>query len=185
MIELLSLELITCFYSQTWSSRLAALEKLEEQLHNLDPSRRDAMSAEINRANIPPEMSFSLMIGFFQEGLRDPVLKNYITLLELIQKTLPLYIRHLRAEQIKKEIVPLIQAVIQKLADLKQKVREASTNFCLYLSHLVENGAEPLIKLVCDELAQVQWEKSSQKDMQNQFGNSNLIVSCLNLLNQF
>ena len=61
-MELLSLELITCFYSQTWSSRLAALEKLEEQLHNLDPSRRDAMSAEINRANIPPEMSFSLMI---------------------------------------------------------------------------------------------------------------------------
>jgi hypothetical protein len=46
-----------------------------------------------------------------------------------------MYFRYLRAEQIKIELAPLVQHVIQKMSDLKQKVREASMNFCLYLSH--------------------------------------------------
>lgn len=57
---------------------------MEEQLYNLDPNRRDAMSAEINRNNLPPELSFKTLLKFFEEGLKDPVLKNYITLLNLI-----------------------------------------------------------------------------------------------------
>lgn len=84
MIELFGKELITCFYSQTWSSRLAAIQKVEEQLHNLDPSRRDAMSGEINKQNLPPELTFKSLLDFFRKGLDDPVLKNYICLLDLI-----------------------------------------------------------------------------------------------------
>ena len=57
---------------------------MEEQLYNLDPHRRDAMSAEINRNNLPPELSFKFLLKFFEEGLKDPVLKNYIALLNLI-----------------------------------------------------------------------------------------------------
>ena len=49
LIELFGLQIITCFVSKTWSTRLQAIEKVEEQIHNLDPGRRDAMSAEINR----------------------------------------------------------------------------------------------------------------------------------------
>jgi len=104
-------------------------------LHNLDPQRRDAMSSEINRNNLPPELSFKILLKFFEEGLKDPVLKNYISILELIQTLLPFYFRFLRGEQLKKELQPLIQIIIQKTSDLKQKVREASMNICLYLSH--------------------------------------------------
>ena len=74
-------------------------------MHNLDPQRRDAMSSEINRNNLPPELSFKILLRF------------------------------LRGEQLKKELQPLIQIIIQKTSDLKQKVREASMNICLYLSH--------------------------------------------------
>ncbi len=56
------------------------------------------MSAEINRNNLPPEISFKTLLLFFSEGLKDPVLKNYITVLELIQKVLPFYFRYLRGE---------------------------------------------------------------------------------------
>lgn len=56
------------------------------------------MSGEINKTNLPPEMSFQILMKFFEEGLKDPNLKNYITILELIQTALPIYIRHLRPE---------------------------------------------------------------------------------------
>jgi hypothetical protein len=145
LIELFGKELVTCFYSQTWSSRFAAIQKVEEQLHNLDPKRRDAMYAEINRDNLPPEVSFKTLLRFFEEGLKDPVLKNYITLLDLIQTALPIYFRYLRPEQIRRELQPLIVIIVNKTSDLKQKVREASMNLCLYLSHQVEIGSEPMI----------------------------------------
>lgn len=46
---MLNLEIITCFYSQTWSTRQIAIEKVGEQLFNLDSNRRDAMTCEINK----------------------------------------------------------------------------------------------------------------------------------------
>ena len=49
LVEMFGLPLMTCMLSQKWSTRLAAIEKVQEQLHNLDPNRRDAMGAEINR----------------------------------------------------------------------------------------------------------------------------------------
>jgi hypothetical protein len=42
------------------------------------------MYGEINRNNIPPEVSFKLFLELASEGLKDPVLKNYIAVLELI-----------------------------------------------------------------------------------------------------
>lgn len=49
----------------------------------MDPNRRDAMFAEINRQNMPVEVSFAAFLEFVYEGLKDPVLKNYIAILEL------------------------------------------------------------------------------------------------------
>lgn len=43
-----------------------------------------------------------------------------------------------------------------------------------------------MIALVLGELDSLQWEKQAEKkDMANAFGNSYMIVSCLNLLAQF
>ena len=52
------------------------------------------MYGEINRNNYPPEVSFRTFLYFAQEGLKDPVLKNYLILLELIQKALSVYFRY-------------------------------------------------------------------------------------------
>ena len=144
------------------------------------------MSAEINRNNLPPEISFKTLLKFFEDGLKDPVLKNYISILELIQTSLPLYFRYLRHEQIKRELTPLIQIIVQKTSDLKQKIREASINLCLYLSHQSPIGPECMISIVLSELDSLSWEKQEvKKDVTNTFGNSNMIVSWLNLLAQF
>ena len=43
------------------------------------------MSAEINRKNMPPEITFKTFLELMVEGIKDPVLKNYIELLELFQ----------------------------------------------------------------------------------------------------
>jgi hypothetical protein len=83
LIDFFGLNLITCFVNKNWSTRLIAIEKVEEQLHNLDPNRRDAMSAEINIQNMPIELTFNVFLEFMFEGLKDPVLKNYIAILEL------------------------------------------------------------------------------------------------------
>ena len=97
-LELFSQEIMTCFYSQTWSTRQAAFQKIEEQLPNLDPKRRDAMYGEINRNNLPPEVTFKVFMNLCEEGFKDPVLKNYLIVLELIQKALPIYFRYLKPE---------------------------------------------------------------------------------------
>lgn len=64
---------------------MAAIQKISEQVHNLDPHRRDAMSAEINKKNMPPELTFKTFLELMVEGIKDPVLKNFIELLELFQ----------------------------------------------------------------------------------------------------
>ena len=75
---------MTCFNSQTWSTRQAAIDKVSEQLHNLDPNRRDAMTCEINRKNFNVEENFLVFLDLIEEGVKDPVLKNYISILELV-----------------------------------------------------------------------------------------------------
>jgi len=101
----------------------------------LDPQLRDAMLCEINKGNLPFEVSFRQLINFFTEAMKDPVLKNYICLLDLIKSSLPLMFKNLRIELIRKELQPIVQSVIQKTADIKQKVREASINFLMQATH--------------------------------------------------
>jgi hypothetical protein len=108
---------------------------------------------------LPPEVSFKIVLKLVEEGLKDPVLKNYIAILDLIQKALPIYFRYLRPEQIRRELSPLISSILTKTSDLKQKVREASMNFCLYLSHQSPIGPEAMISLVLNEMSLLQWDK--------------------------
>lgn len=68
---------------------------------------------------MPPEVSFKTVIKLIVEGLKDPVLKNYIAVLDLIQKALPIYFRYLRPELIKRELTPLIAVILTKTSDLK------------------------------------------------------------------
>ena len=56
------------------------------------------MYGEINRNNLPPEVTFKVFIALCEEGFKDPVLKNYLIILELIQKALPTYFRYLKPE---------------------------------------------------------------------------------------
>ena len=177
LIQVFDLSLVTCLLSQSWSSRYASLVKLEEQLHNLDPELRDAMLCEINKGNLPFEISFRQLINFFTEAMKDPVLKNYICLLDLIKSSLPLMFKNLRIEMIRKELQPIVQSVIQKTAEIKQKVREASINFLIQAAQ-TKLETSFVTDLVFQELDSLELK-------QNQFGNSNMIVSCLNLLTQF
>lgn len=39
----------------------------------------------------------------------------------------------------------IIREIIRKCTDMKQKIREASTNFCLYLSHQSPVGPEYMV----------------------------------------
>ena len=64
----------------------------------MDPNRRDAMSAEINRKNLPAEENFSVFLKFIEEGCKDPVLKNFIAVLELLQKSLPIFFRYVQPQ---------------------------------------------------------------------------------------
>ena len=81
---------------------------------------------------------------------------------------------------------------------MKQKIRESSINFCLYLSHQSPVGPEYMINSVLDELDDVLNEKADapqpanksaqqkkQSNVATNFGNSHMIVSCLNLLNEY
>lgn len=53
------------------------------------------MSGEINRKNFPIEENFMVFLDFIEEGCKDPVLKNFISILELMQKALPIFFRYL------------------------------------------------------------------------------------------
>ena len=44
---------------------------------------------------MPAEINFKTFLEFMSEGLRDPVLKNYISILELFQKALPTFFRYI------------------------------------------------------------------------------------------
>lgn len=100
---------MTCFLSKSWATRLASLEKVSEQLPNLDPSQRDPMTAEINRQNLPVEINFKTFIEFISEGLKDPVLKNFLQILTLFQESLPIFFRHLPAQTIRQSLGPVME----------------------------------------------------------------------------
>jgi len=45
---------------------------------------------------MPAEINFKTFLEFMVEGLKDPVLKNYIAILELLQKALPTFFRYIQ-----------------------------------------------------------------------------------------
>ena len=145
------------------------------------------MLGEINRNNLPPEVSFRIFLQFVEEGFKDPVLKNYLMLLQLTQKALPIYFRFLKPTQIKSDLLPLIANILNKTSDLKSKVREASINFCLYLSHQSPVGPQVMINEVIKQLESLLVEKKDLKSAEqtSSFGNSHQIASCIELLRQF
>ena len=82
------------------------------------------------------------------EGLKDPVLKNYIAILELFQKALPTFFRYILPMTLRAEMMHIIREIIRKRTDMKQKIREASINFSLYLSHQSPVGPEYMVDQV-------------------------------------
>jgi hypothetical protein len=42
------------------------------------------MYGEINRSNLPPELTIKVFLQLINEGFKDPNLKNYLSLLELV-----------------------------------------------------------------------------------------------------
>lgn len=84
--------------------------------------------------------------------------------------------------------MPLVKSTIGKTSDLKAKVREASINFCLYLSHQSPIGPEVMIGQVIEELSKVfkpPPADSNPASTTSSFGSSHMIASCLELMNQF
>lgn len=53
------------------------------------------MSGEINRKNHPIEESFKIFLEFIDEGSKDPVLKNFISIIDLLKKSLPTFFRYI------------------------------------------------------------------------------------------
>jgi len=98
---------------------------------------------------------------------------------------LPVYFRYIQPAQVKAELVPLVKSTIAKTSDLKAKVREASINFCLYLSHQSPVGPEVMINQVIDELEKALKPQPAESSATSSFGSSHLIASCLQLMNQF
>jgi hypothetical protein len=83
-----------------------------------------------------------------------------------------------------------VVGILKKTADMKQKIREASINFCLYLSHQSPVGPEFMVEQVLHELDSIQNEiKEPAQDKESNhvttFGNSHMITSSLGLLNEY
>jgi len=53
------------------------------------------------------------------EGIKDPVLKNYIELLELFQQALPTFFRYIKPAVIQSDIKEIVRGVLKKTADMK------------------------------------------------------------------
>jgi hypothetical protein len=82
--------------------------------------------------------------------------------------------------------MPLVSNVLKKTSDLKAKIREASINFCLYLSHQSPIGPETMVTQVLVELEQVlDQQTQSHNNVATNLGNSHMIASCLKLLTQY
>jgi hypothetical protein len=133
-----------------------------EQLHNLDPNRRDAMGAEINRSNLPPQVTFKIFVDLVVEGIKDPVLKNFVAILDLLQKALAIFFRFVKTDEVQATLAPIITEALRKTAAMAAKIRETSQNFCLHLSHQSPIGPEYMTRAVLAELSNVSETKSTK-----------------------
>ena len=127
VINIFNENIIGWFVSYTWSNRQAAIDKIIEQLPNFDENTRDPMKCEINKFNLPLEEWFSGFCSIILEGIRDPVLKIYLSILDLIQQGIPLFSRKLSEDEFQNEVFDnLIKEILKRTSDLKIKVRDAS-----------------------------------------------------------
>ena len=107
------------------------------------------------------------------------MLKNYLILLDLIQKALSIYFRNVSNDQIQEDFIPLVSNILSKTSDLKSKIREATINFCLYLSHQSPIGPKVMIEQVLSELKPILCVGKKEKPANQVYGNSNMIASCM------
>jgi hypothetical protein len=110
------------------------------------------MKCEINKHNYSLDESFPILLELTQAAISDPVLKIYLSTLELIQRSLPIFFRGLSQNVIQRNILPVIETILKKTADLKVKVREASFNMLLFLSHQSPIGPEFMVKNIDADL---------------------------------
>jgi hypothetical protein len=75
--------------------------------------------SQVNKNNLPPELSFKSLLKLCEEGLKDPVLKNYLQVLEVLQQAMTLFSKYLKPLEIKRDIQTLLVLVIQKTQDMK------------------------------------------------------------------
>lgn len=200
-INIFNENIIGCFVSQTWSNRQAAIDKIVEQLPNFDDITKDSMKWEINKFNLPIEEWFSGFWSILLDGVKDPVLKIYLSILDLIQQGLPLFTRRLpRVEFNNATFENIIKEILKKTSDLKLKIRDASKNIWIYLSHQPSIGAEKLADLTIEALKKMyeppeqRMSKTKSKfiiedkksdDAETSLWNSTMWSWCLSLLNDF
>ena len=166
LINIFNEDIIGCFVSQSWSNRQAALDKVLEQLQNLDENTKDAMKCEINKFNLPVEECFNGFCQLILEGIKDPVLKIYLSVLNVMQQGLPMFFRKLPKTMFKVttdssakvgetpdiNLGTIIKEILKKTSDLKLKLRVASKNMCIYLSHQSTIGPEQMASVTIDAL---------------------------------
>ena len=113
------------------------------------------MTAEINKDNLPPEIAFKSLLKLIEEGLKDPVLAVYVQSIDLFTKSLPMWLKRLPAKMIHRELEPLQRCITLRLADMKQKVRDVSTDCCLQLARRSEIGPDFVTRIIVEELSKL------------------------------
>ena len=204
LINLFNKDIIGCFVSQTWSTRQAAIEKIIEQLPNLDENIKDPMKWEINQFNFPMDECFAGLCKLILEGIKDPVLRIYLSVLELMQKGLPIFFRKLTKHELNSSLLDnIIREILRKTNELKLKLRVASKNMCIYLSHQSPIGPEKMTNLTIEAIKQIieihdkgnnSRKKSKNKqasamidqnEAQSSLCNSTMWKSCVSLLIEY
>lgn len=77
------------------------------------------MTAEINKFNLPVEINFKNFLEFMTEGIKDPVLKNYLEILSVFKNALPIFFRYIQPHIIQTDIKVIIQNLLRKTSDMK------------------------------------------------------------------
>lgn len=202
LINLFNENIIGCFVSQSWSNRQAAIDKIIEQLPNLDENTKDNMKWEINKFNLPMDEWFNGFCSIILEGIKDPVLKIYLSILNLMQQGLPLFFRRLSKNEFSNSSFDtIIREILNKTSDLKLKLRVASKNMWIYLAHQSTIGPEkmaditiealkkmykvPEPKLAQSKTARIKVEEKKNEDAETNLCNSTMWSSCLSLLVEY
>jgi hypothetical protein len=137
------------------------------------------------------------------EGIKDPVLKIYLSVLDAMQQGLPLFFRRIpksvfqaslaiKQEQVDCSLYTIIKEILKKTSDLKLKLRVASKNICIYLAHQSTIGPEQMANITIESLQGMidtnkksSKSKSKSEDATSSLCNSTMWSSCLSLLTEY